>query len=157
MQSSVQSRTTTPPLLLSQLGKRLCLAAGSSWDVPLSTRRTATVLTAWMPDLITSEDWPALWAMVRAECDVAPVHSTTCRTAQNRNSHAFVRERHLLDQVKKDGALAAARNAPPVPQSQSKSLCPTDPEPPAPAQAFVSNLFLSEVAELIPTTLRKMP
>ena len=38
-----------------------------------------------------------------------------------------------------------------------KSLYPTDPEPPAPAQAFVSNLFLSEVAESIPTTLRKMP
>ena len=28
---------------------------------------------------------------------------------------------------------------------------------PAPAQAFVSNLSLSEVAELIPTTLRKLP
>ena len=40
---------------------------------------------------------------------------------------------------------------------ESKSLCPTDPEAPAYAQAFVTNLFLSEVAELIPTTLREMP
>ena len=36
-----------------------------------------------------------------------------------------------------------------------KSRSP-DPEPPAPAQALVSDLFLSEVAEHIPTTLRKM-
>ena len=38
-----------------------------------------------------------------------------------------------------------------------KSLYPADPEPPTPAQAFVSGLFISEVAEHIPTTLRKMP
>ena len=30
-------------------------------------------------------------------------------------------------------------------------------DPAVPAQAFVANLFLSEVAELVPTTLRKMP
>ena len=38
-----------------------------------------------------------------------------------------------------------------------ESLYPADPEPPAPAQAFVSGLFISDVAEHIPTTLRKMP
>ena len=64
--------------------------------------------------------------------------------------------------MRKGRALAAARNAPAVPVTEQivqeiKSPYPTDPEPPAPAQAFVSNLFLSEVAELIPTTLRKMP
>ena len=37
------------------------------------------------------------------------------------------------------------------------SLHPADPEPPAPAQALVSDLFLSKVAELIHTTLHKMP
>ena len=62
----------------------------------------------------------------------------------------------------KGGALAAARNAPPVPVTEQivqeiRSLYPADPEPPAPAQAFVSGLFLSEVAEIVPTTLRKMP
>ena len=36
-------------------------------------------------DLFWAEDWPALWAMVRAECDVAPVHSTTRRTTTEQN------------------------------------------------------------------------
>ena len=59
-------------------------------------------------------------------------------------------------------APASARNAPLVPVTEQivqeiKNLYPTDPEPPAPAQALVSNLFLSEVAELISTTLRSEP
>ena len=54
----------------------------------------------------------------------------------------------------KGRALAAARNVPPVLVTEQlvqeiKSLCPTDPEPPALAQALVSGVFLSEVAELI--------
>ena len=62
----------------------------------------------------------------------------------------------------KGRALAAARNAPPVPVTEQivqeiKSLYPTDPEPPAPASAPISALFLSEVAEHVTTTLRKMP
>ena len=64
--------------------------------------------------------------------------------------------------MKKRRALAAARNAPPVPVTEQivqeiKCLHPTDPEQPGPPQAFVSGLFLSEVAEHVPTTLRKMP
>ena len=31
-------------------------------------------------ELFWAEDWSALWAMVRAECDVAPVQNTTRRT-----------------------------------------------------------------------------
>ena len=62
----------------------------------------------------------------------------------------------------KGRALAAARNAPPVPVTEQmvqeiKSLYPADPEPPAPASAPISALFLSEVAEQVPSTLRKMP
>ena len=62
----------------------------------------------------------------------------------------------------KGRALAAARNAPPVPVTEPivqeiKSLYPADPEPPAPVQAPVSALFLSEMAEHVPTILRKMP
>ena len=58
--------------------------------------------------------------------------------------------------------MAAAKNAPPVPVTEQivqkiKSLYPADPEPPAPAQAFVSGLFITEVAGHVPTTLRKMP
>ena len=59
-------------------------------------------------------------------------------------------------------ALAAARNAPPVPVTEQivqeiKSLYPADPEPPAPVEAPVSALFLSEVAEHVRITLRRMP
>ena len=82
-------------------------------------------------DLFWAEDWSALWAMVRAEYDVAPVQNATRR---------------------KDEPWLQKRTA-----SPSHGAYPTDPEPPAPAHAFVSNLFLSEVAELFPTTLRKMP
>ena len=52
--------------------------------------------------------------------------------------------------------------SPPVPVTEQivqeiKSLYLADPEPPAPAQAFMSGLSMSEVADYIPTTLRKMP
>ena len=51
--------------------------------------------------------------------------------------------------------------APPVPVTeqivQKTKSHPADPEPPAPVQAPVSVPFLSEVAEHVPTTLRKMP
>ena len=62
----------------------------------------------------------------------------------------------------KGRALAAARNAPPVPVTEQivqeiKSLYPADPEPPATISDPISALFLSEVAEHVPTTLRKMP
>ena len=42
----------------------------------------ATVLTIWMRgwSFFWAEDWSALWAMVRAECDVAPVQNTMRRT-----------------------------------------------------------------------------
>ena len=57
----------------------------------------------------------------------------------------------------KGRALAAARNAPPVPVTEQivqeiRSLYRADPEPPAPASAPISALFLSEVAEHVPTT-----
>ena len=38
-----------------------------------------------------------------------------------------------------------------------KSLYPVDPEPPAPIPDPISALFLSEVSEQVPSTLRKMP
>ena len=77
-------------------------------------------------------------------------------------SHVFAKLLHWRVLVKKGRALAAARNAPPVPVTEQivqeiKSLYPADPEPPAPVSAPVSALFLSEVAEHVPTTLRKMP
>ena len=63
--------------------------------------------------------------------------------------------------VKKGRALAAARNAPPVPVTEQivqeiKSLYSVDPEPPATISDPISALFLSEVAEQVPSMLRKM-
>ena len=100
-------------------------------------------------DLFWAEDWPALWATVRAECDVAPFHSATRRTTTEQK-HARIRKGATHARSGEKGrALAAARNAPPVPVTEQivqeiKSLYPTDPEPPA-------------ANGLISTTLRKMP
>ena len=130
-----------PPLWPpSQLGNLLCSAAGSSWDGVLSARRKATVLTTWMPDssgLKTVQPW----AMVRAECDVALVHSATRRTTTEQK-HAHIRKVATLARSGEKGrALAAASNAPPVSVTEHivqeiKSLYPTGPEPPAPVQAL---------------------
>ena len=102
------------------------------------------------------------WNSSELECDVAPVQNATRRTATQQKLSRVRKVTTLARAGEKGRALAAARNAPPVPITEQivqdiKSLCPTDPEPPAHAQALVSGLFLSEVAELIPSTLRKMP
>ena len=66
------------------------------------------------------------------------------------SSHEFAKLLATLARAGEKGrALAAARNVPPVPVREQivqeiKSLYPTDPETPAPAQALVSDLFLSE-------------
>ena len=96
------------------------------------------------------------------QCDIAPAHSATRRTATGQKQSRIRKVATQARSGEKGRVLAAARNAPPVPVSEQiveeiKSLYPTDPELPAPAQALVSNLTLSVVAELIPTTLRKMP
>ena len=112
-------------------------------------------------ELFWAEGWSALWTMVRTECDVALVQNTTRRT-DKQQTQSRVRKFATLSRTGEKGrARAVARHAPPVPVTEQivpeiKSLFPTDPEPPAPAQAFVSGLFISEVAEHIPTTLRKM-
>ena len=108
------------------------------------------------------EDWSALWAMVRAECDVAPVQSTTRRTDKQQMQSRVRKVATLARTGEKGRALAATRNAPPVPVTEQivqeiKGVHPADPEPPAPVQAPVSTLFLSEVAEHAPITLRNMP
>ena len=113
-------------------------------------------------ELFWAEDWSALWAMVRAECDVAPVQNTTRRTEKQQMQSRVRKVATLARTGEKGRALAAARNAPAVPVTEQvvqeiKSLYPADPEPLAPVPAPVSALFLSEVAEHVPTTLRKMP
>ena len=113
-------------------------------------------------ELFWAEDWSALWAMVRAECDVAPVQNSARRTEKQQIQSRIRKVATLARTGEKGRALAAARNAPPVPVTEQivqeiKSLYPSDPEPPAPASASISALFLSEVAEQVPSTLRKMP
>ena len=98
-------------------------------------------------DLFWAEDWPDLLAMVRTECDVAPVHSTTRRTATEQKQSRIRKVATLARSGEKGRALAAARNAPPVPVTEQiveeiKSPYPTDPEPPPPAQAFCVEPFL---------------
>ena len=83
-------------------------------------------------ELFWAEDWSALWAMVRAECDVAPVHNATRRTTTEQK-HARTRKVATLARSgEKRRALAAARNAKPVPVTEPifqeiKGLYPTDP------------------------------
>ena len=127
-------------------------------------RLRATVHTFWMHDWnsIGAEDWSALWAMVRAECDIAPVQDATRRTATQQEQSRVRKVATLARAGEKGRALAAARNAPPVPVTEQivqeiESLYPTGPEPPSLAQALVSDLFLSEVAEFIPTTPQNAP
>ena len=140
-----------------------CIAAGSSWDHLQSMPLRATVqnLDARM-ELFWAEDWSAVWAMVRAECDVAPVQNTTCRTEKQQMQSRIRKVATLARTGEKGRALVAARNALPVPVTKQivqeiKSLYPADPEPLAPASAPISALFLSEVAEHVPTKIRKMP
>ena len=89
MPFSGPSFITTPPLWRqSQLGKRWCSAGGSFWDDLQSTplRATAHFLDTRL-ELFWADDWSALWAMVRAECDVAPVQNTTRRMEFAKSLH----------------------------------------------------------------------
>ena len=85
------------------------------------------------------------------------------RRTEKQQTQSRIRKVATLARAGEKGrALAAARNAPPVPVTEQmvqeiESLYPVDPEPPAPIPDPISALFLSEVAEQVPTTLRKMP
>ena len=65
-------------------------------------------------ELFWAEDWSALWAMVRAECDVAPVQNTMRRTDKQQMQSRIRKVATLARTGEKGRALAAARNAPPV-------------------------------------------
>ena len=106
-------------------------------------------------ELFWAEDWSALWAMVRAE--------NSARRTEKQQTQSRIRKVATLARAGEKGrALAAARNALPVPVTEQivqeiKNLYPADPQPPASTSAPISALFLSEVAEQVPSTLRKMP
>ena len=80
-------------------------------------------------ELFLAEDWSALWAMVRAECDVAPVQNSARRTEKQQTQSRIRKVATLARAREKGRALAAARNAPPVPVTEQivqeiKSLYP---------------------------------
>ena len=164
MPSFELSSTTTQPLRpQNQSGKRWCLAAGSSWDDLQSMPLRATVPTTW------TRGWSFFGlkiGLLFGQWYVLNVMSLQCRTrrrTEKQQMQSRIRKVATLARTGEKGrALAAARNAPPVPVTEQivqeiKSLYPADPEPPAPASAPISALFLSEVAEQVSTTLRKMP
>ena len=72
--------------------------------------------------------------MVRAECDVAPVQNSVRRTEKQQTQSRIRKVATLARAGEKGRALAAARNAPPVPVTEQivqeiKSLYPVDPGP----------------------------
>ena len=74
--------------------------------------------------------------MVRAECDIAPVQDATRRTATQQKQSRVRKVATPTRSGETGRALAAARNAPPVPVAEQnvqeiKSLYPADPEPPS--------------------------
>ena len=85
-------------------------------------------------ELLWAEDWSALWTMVRAKCDVAPVQNTTRRTDKQQMQSRVRKVATLARTGEKGRAPVAARNAPPVPVMEQivqemKSLYPADQNP----------------------------
>ena len=126
-------------------------------------RLRTTVHTFWMHDwnssgLRTGQRFGPRYALNVISLHCRMPHAEAATQQKQSRVHKIAT---LACAGEKGRALAAARNAPPVPVTEQnvqeiKSLYSTDPEPPAPAQAFVSGLVMSEVAEHIPNTLRKM-
>ena len=113
-------------------------------------------------DLFWAEDWPALWAQVRAECDVATITHTRARTEAEQTQSRIRKVATLARSGEKGRALAAARNAPPVQVTKDivqeiTSLYPVDPDPAVPSTTRVSQAFTAEITEQIPITLKRMP
>ena len=113
-------------------------------------------------DLFWSEDWPALWALVRAECDVPLTAQTRSRTKAEQTEARVRKVATLARSGAKGRARAAARNAPPVPVTRDivqeiTSLYLVDPVPAVPSTARVSHVFTAEVKDFIPITLKRMP
>ena len=145
---SVPSCITDPPHQLPrQPGKSSYSAVGSSLDGLPPMLLTVTVLTSWT----------VLWSMIRAECDVASISRLP-----STNNLVSKKVATLARSSERGRALAAARNAPPIPLTrqivqETKGLYPADPNPAVAAQRAVSHIFLSQIAELIPITLKRMP
>ena len=113
-------------------------------------------------------DWSFFWlkiGLLSGPWYVLNVMLLQCRTRRagqitSKCSHVFTKLLRWRVLVKK--SLGSCPKCAPVLVTEQivqeiKSLYPADPEPPASVPAPVSAMFLSEVAEHVPTTLRKMP
>ena len=123
----------TPRSLLTQFGTSL---EGANPQSYLETRL----------GLFWSEDWPALWALVRAECDVAATAQTRSKTKAERTETRIRKVNTLARAGEKGRALAAARNAPPVSVTRDivqeiKGLYPVDPDPAVPLNNQITHTF----------------
>ena len=112
--------TTLPQWHQSQLGKRLCSAAGTFWDDLQSTPPKATAQTFWMRDwnsfgLRTGQHFGPWYP---PNCDIAPVQIATRRTVTLQMQSRVRKVATLARTGEKGRALAAARNAPPVPVTE---------------------------------------
>ena len=94
-------------------------------------------------------------AMVRAECDLAPVHNTARRTTSEQKQSRIRKAATLARAGERGRALAAARHAPPVPVTEQ--ICSRDQESPSRRPGTSRSCPGIEVAELVLVTLRKMP
>ena len=113
-------------------------------------------------DLLWSEEWPALWAMVRAECDVTTATQKRTRTKAEQTETRILKVATLASAGEKGRALAAARNAPPVPVTQDTvqeitCLYSVDPDLAIPLNNQTTHIFLFDIADYIPLTLKRMP
>ena len=106
-------------------------------------------------DLFWSEDWPALWALVRAECNVATLAQTRSKTKAEQTETRIRKVATLASAGEKCRALAAARNAPPVPVTRDivqeiKGLYPVDSDPAVPLNNQITHICIFQIAEFIP-------
>ena len=106
-------------------------------------------------DLFWSEDWPALWALVRAECDVAILAQSRSKTKAEQTETRIRKVATLARAWEKGRASAAARNAPPVPVTRDivkeiKGLYSVDPDPAVPLSNQIPHIFIFHIAEFIP-------
>ena len=148
----------------SQHGKSLCSAVGSSWAGPLSTPQKATALISWKLDSTPSGQNTGLlsgpWYVLNATLLLSS--ATHANQLPNRSSHVSAKLPLSPNQENEDapwlqpGTLPLYQSLNRLYTRSGVSILSIR-DPAVAAQTPVSNLFLSQVAELMPSTLRRMP
>ena len=134
--------TDLPPPTLNQHGRSFSSAVGSSWTGRRRTRRVPIAPASWRRVWNSS----GLCSTVRAECDAAPTVQGRTRSRAEQ-TEARIRKVATLARAGEQGrALAAARNAPPVPVTRDTvqeitSLYATHPVPALALTNQISHIF----------------